>query len=348
MIAGHAPLELHRRVLVYGIVTAILATLFSPARFPEMAGVSPPARGELPVKPPPGSDRKLAALVSLLQHSGRGDALIVNGTRLTAIGAMGGVRAAAFAPIAHANVVSEWDGRRVALPSLASSVRAGALVTTTGIAMREFARAGSHAAAASFVVPCATTFLAPGQFGFVYLGSFTRSPLGALQLTEIGLQMNPPPGGGVPTSVQLYARRATGAGTTVASPDLHLRCDAPLNVRFETIGSYALAATFDGRAISLSSHRVTIVERLDDGERTASSGCRRCAIERVTALAVPQGSPVERRGTRLGLSATGSSPLFAYTSDNDFVETQISRRPPVLSSYESARTLVAIDERNAT
>jgi hypothetical protein len=43
----------------------------------------------------------------------------------------------------------------------------------------------------------------------------------------------------------------------------------------------------------------------------------------------------------------GGSPLLAYTSDNDFVATQISRRPPVLSSYEPSRTLVAIDERNA-
>ena len=279
-------------------------------------------------------DPWLAGLTQVLRRTQRRDVLIISGNAFTSLGAVRGAD--------HTK-----DTESIVLPAFGGEMRSGPLITQTGVALREFANPKVVAAKASFIVPCSTTSLAPDQTAYVYLGGFTRTIGGRLQLTEIGVQMNPPAGGGVPTSVQLYARRETKTGVLVAGTNLHLHCDARVNVVFETLGIESEAATFSGPAIPLPSHRVTIVEKLDAGERTVNQGCSGCAVERVTALAVPRGSGAERRGARLGIPASGAEPQLAFEEDRDFITVQPSHEPPVLTRNQPLRTTIAIDERSA-
>jgi hypothetical protein len=305
-----------------------------------------PRNAAPPPEPPANEpDRALAAIVATLQRSGRGDALIIGDRRVTAIGAGRALAPSFYRPTGVANVMAGRGGKGVALPAFGSTRSSGALVTATGVALREYGTAAATSATMSFVVPCATTSLAPGQFAYVYVGGFTRAADGAPRLTEIGVQMNPPAGGGRPRSVQLYTRRVTGHGVVATDAGVHLRCDAPLTVRFGPLGPNAEAATFSGASLPTRSGALTLVERLEPGERTGDGYGN--ALERVTALAVPAGTAVVRRGSRLGVGVDGREPRLAFERDRDFAYAPGSRDAMVLSIRDANRTRVAIDENGA-
>lgn len=340
-----------RRYRGFSIVMLMLVATFAGFRFQVIVRQAPlEQRARRDVRPPrvPQGDMGagIGAIVALLERTNRRDAYVIDGKRIASFGAVRDNRHFFYRPTSNANVGIDASGKHVSFTAFGSLKAAGAFAIPTGVGVRDFVHGRIETASSSFVIPCTTTRLAADQNAYVYFGAFSETWYGRPRLTEIGIQMNPPPGGGRPTSVQLYARRTgTGADAAVGT-NLHLRCEAPVTVRFGSVGPSAVAATFSGAAIPIASHRLTIVEKFGTGERLAGETDGDSRIERVTALAVPAGSGSTRRDTKLAFS-TDNEPELAFVRDDDFRPPSSIEMLPVVERSSGDRTSVGIDERGA-